>query len=73
MRELHADAMRASGPRIGVARSARDRATRQAAKRFTASHRDVGHTTASSNQCRTFVYQTVVDFSRFFVARVGGS
>jgi hypothetical protein len=43
MRELHADAMRAGGPRIGVARSARDRATRQAAKRFTASHRDVGH------------------------------
>jgi hypothetical protein len=42
MRELHADAMRATGPRIGVARSARDRATRQAAKRFTSTHRDVG-------------------------------
>jgi hypothetical protein len=42
MRELHADAMRSTGPRIGVARSARDRATRQAAKRFTSTHRDAG-------------------------------
>jgi hypothetical protein len=41
MRELQADALRTSGPRIGVARSARDRATRQAAKRFTSAHRDV--------------------------------
>lgn len=40
MRELQADALRARNPRVGVARSAEDRATRQAAKRFTKLHRD---------------------------------
>lgn len=41
MREMQADALRARGPRVGVARSAGDRATRQAAKRFTKRHRDL--------------------------------
>jgi hypothetical protein len=44
MREMQADAMRTRGPRIGIPRSAGDRATRQAAKRFTKVHRDVGRT-----------------------------
>jgi hypothetical protein len=39
MREMQADALRARAPRVGVARSAGDRATRQAAKRFTKLHR----------------------------------
>jgi hypothetical protein len=39
MREMQADALRARSPRAGIARSAGDRATRQAAKRFTKLHR----------------------------------
>jgi hypothetical protein len=41
MRELQADALKARAPRAGAGRSAEDRATRQAAKRFTKLHRDV--------------------------------
>jgi hypothetical protein len=41
MREMQADALRARAPRAGVARSAGDRATRQAAKRFTKLHREL--------------------------------
>jgi hypothetical protein len=41
MREMQADALRARAPRAGIARAAGDRATRQAAKRFTKLHRDV--------------------------------
>jgi hypothetical protein len=47
MREMQADALRARSPRAGVARSAGDRATRQAAKRFTKLHRDVPGTGGS--------------------------
>jgi hypothetical protein len=39
MREMQADALRVRAPRAGVARSAGDRAMRQAAKRFTKLHR----------------------------------
>jgi hypothetical protein len=39
MREMQADALRVQAPRAGIARSAGDRATRQAAKRFTRLHR----------------------------------
>jgi hypothetical protein len=39
MREMQADALRARAPCVGVTRSAGDRATRQAAKRFTKLHR----------------------------------
>lgn len=41
MREMQAEALRARGPRVGVARASGDRATRQAAKRFTKLHRDL--------------------------------
>ncbi|HET6505949.1 MAG TPA: hypothetical protein VFG42_04110 [Baekduia sp.] len=41
MREMQADALRARSPRAGTSRSAEDRATRQAAKRFTKLHRDL--------------------------------
>lgn len=47
MREMQADALRARSPRVGVARSAEDRATRQAAKRFTKLHRDAPGTGGS--------------------------
>jgi hypothetical protein len=40
MREMQADALRARQPRVGIARAAGDRATRQAAKRFTKLHRE---------------------------------
>jgi len=40
MREMQADALRSRAAKPGIARSAGDRATRQAAKRFTKLHRE---------------------------------
>jgi hypothetical protein len=40
MREMQADALRSRSAKPGIARSAGDRATRQAAKRFTKLHRE---------------------------------
>jgi hypothetical protein len=40
MREMQADALRSREAKPGIARSAGDRATRQAAKRFTKLHRE---------------------------------
>jgi hypothetical protein len=47
MREMQADALRTRAPMPGTARSTGDRATRQAAKRFTKLHRGLPPTPAA--------------------------